>query len=86
MEPYTIEKFEENDKRLTELTREVEFENLGILDTHIYSLKYYDPSTIFNAISGSNTIVLRYADVQLMYAEALNENGKTDQAYPPIMK
>jgi hypothetical protein len=30
--------------------------------------------------SKANWKVLRYADVLLMYAEALNENGKTDQA------
>src|SRR5690606_10463387 len=34
--------------------------------------------------SSSNTIILRYADVLLMYAEALNENGKTAQAYQYI--
>ena len=32
-------------------------------------------------MSGSNTIILRYADVLLMYAEALNQNGKTSEAY-----
>ena len=32
-------------------------------------------------MSGSKTIILRYADVLLMYAEALNQDGKTDQAY-----
>jgi len=34
--------------------------------------------------SGINYRVLRYADILLMYAEVLNETGKTAQAYPFI--
>ena len=84
VEPFVAEKFAKNDKRKTELLRETSFENLGSTDDHIYSLKYIDPNTTFNSLSGANTIILRYADVLLMYAEALNENNKTSQAYPYI--
>src|SRR5690606_7975980 len=34
--------------------------------------------------SGINERIMRYADVLLMYAECLNENGKTSEAYPFI--
>jgi len=84
IEPYVAAKFEANDKRLTDWTRTVTFEVLGTEDTNIFSLKYVDPLTTFNGLSGANTIILRYADVLLMYAEALNENGKTGDAYPHI--
>ena len=84
IEPYIISKFSSEDKRLTELIDEATFENLGLVDTNIYSRKYVDTLTTFNGLSGSNTIILRYADVLLMYAEALNENGKTAQAYQYI--
>jgi starch-binding outer membrane protein, SusD/RagB family len=84
IEPYIVEKFSPEDKRASQLIDTLIFENLGILDTNIYSRKYVDTLTTFNYLSGSNTIILRYADVLLMYAEALNENGKTAQAYPYI--
>jgi hypothetical protein len=84
IEPYVAAKFSPEDKRFTELIGEATFENLGILETHIYSRKYVDPQTTLNFWSGSNTIILRYADVLLMFAEALNENGKTAQAYQYI--
>ncbi|HTE10764.1 MAG TPA: RagB/SusD family nutrient uptake outer membrane protein [Chitinophagaceae bacterium] len=44
-----------------------------------YSLKYVTPVASGND-SRANWKVVRYADVLLMYAEALNENGKTDMA------
>ncbi len=81
IEPYVTGKYDADDKRYTELTRELTFDMLGTVDTNIFSLKYVDPLTTFNGLSGSNLIILRYADVLLMYAEALNENNKTDQAY-----
>ena len=34
--------------------------------------------------SGNNYRFIRYADVLLMYAEALNEIGQTAQAYPYV--
>lgn len=84
IEPYVAGKFTASDKRLTELTDEATFEVLGNVDTNIYSLKYIDHETTFNGFSGANLIILRYADVLLMYAEALNENNKTEEAYPYI--
>ena len=84
IEPYVTQKFSPGDKRSTDLIRTLSFVNVGIADINIYSLKYIDPLTTFNYWSGSNTIILRYADVLLMYAEALNENGKTGLAYPYI--
>jgi hypothetical protein len=38
------------------------------------------------AESGINYRVLRYSDILLMYAEVLNETGKTAQAYPYIQQ
>jgi hypothetical protein len=44
-----------------------------------YTLKYVTPVASSND-SRANWKVIRYADVLLMYAEALNENGKTGDA------
>lgn len=44
-----------------------------------FTKKYMVP-VVVSGDSKANWKVLRYADVLLMYAEALNENGKTDQA------
>jgi hypothetical protein len=83
VEQFTAGKFDPQDKRAA-LIDTLIFENLGLIDTNVFSRKYVDTLTTFNGWSGSNTIILRYADVLLMYAEALNENGKTDQAYQYI--
>ena len=83
VEQYIAGKFDLQDKRAA-LIDTLTFENLGLVDTNVFSRKYVDTLTTFNGWSGSNTIILRYADVLLMYAEALNENGKTAQAYPYI--
>jgi hypothetical protein len=83
IEPFVASKFLPSDKRSSLIDSAI-FTNLGIKDTNIYSLKYVDPLTTFNSLSGSNTIILRYADVLLMYAEALNENSKTALAYQYI--
>ena len=83
IEPYVAAKFSSGDKRAALMDTAI-FSTLSTLDTNIYSRKYIDPQTTFNALSGSNTIILRYADVLLMYAEALNEDGNTAQAYKYI--
>jgi starch-binding outer membrane protein, SusD/RagB family len=44
-----------------------------------FTMKYMAP-IIANNDSPANWKVIRYADVLLMYAEALNENGKTSEA------
>jgi starch-binding outer membrane protein, SusD/RagB family len=49
--------------------------------TGYYIRKYYDPTSIGNFNSGLNLIVIRYADLLLMYAEAKNE---LDQMTPDI--
>ena len=48
-----------------------------------YTMKYVTPVNIQND-SKANWKVVRYADVLLMYAEALNENGKTIAAFGPL--
>ncbi len=39
-----------------------------------------------NFYNGTNITLIRFADVLLMYAEALNENGKTDEAITEVNK
>ena len=46
--------------------------------TGYYIRKYYDPTSATNFQSGLNLMILRYADVLLMYAEAKNELGQLD--------
>jgi hypothetical protein len=48
-----------------------------------YTMKYVTSVNIQND-SKANWKVVRFADVLLMYAEALNENGKTADAYAPL--
>ena len=47
-----------------------------------YTVKYLNVAQSGANDSGANWKVYRYADVLLMYAEALNENAKTAQALP----
>jgi hypothetical protein len=47
--------------------------------TGYYLRKYYDPTVALNIGSGLNLILIRYADVLLMYAEAKNELGELDE-------
>ncbi|WP_411029964.1 RagB/SusD family nutrient uptake outer membrane protein [Spongiimicrobium sp. 3-5] len=49
-----------------------------------YGLKFVDFTVGLQGDGGINFIPLRYADVLLMYAEALNESDRTDEAYPFI--
>lgn len=50
--------------------------------TGYYVRKYYDPLADDYMNSGLNIITMRYADVLLMYAEAMNEQGKmTEQVW-----
>lgn len=49
------------------------------LQISTFTQKYLTP-TLANNDSKANWKVIRYADVLLMYSEALNENGKTDEA------
>lgn len=52
---------------------------------HSFTLKYITP-TISGNDSRANWKVTRFADVILMYAEALNENGKTSEAIMELNK
>ena len=47
--------------------------------TGYYMKKYYDPTYTGSFNSGLNLILIRYADILLMYAEAKNELGVMDQ-------
>lgn len=48
--------------------------------TGYYLRKNYDATSEIGMKSGLNLILIRYADVLLMYAEAMNELGKMDEA------
>ena len=48
--------------------------------TGYYLRKYYDPTSTTTFASGLNLILIRYADVLLMYAEAKNELGEMNQS------
>jgi len=47
--------------------------------TGYYIRKYYDPTSTVNFRSGLNLILIRYADILLMYAEAKNELDQMTQ-------
>lgn len=47
--------------------------------TGYYMRKYYDPQSLAAFSSGLNLILIRYADVLLMYAEAKNELNEMDE-------
>ncbi|RAV30557.1 RagB/SusD family nutrient uptake outer membrane protein [Sinomicrobium soli] len=47
--------------------------------TGYYIRKYYDPTHVDGMKSGLNLMLIRYADVLLMYAEAKNELGQLDE-------
>ena len=57
--------------------------NFASTTSQSYTLKYVTPVAT-NGDSRANWKVIRYADVLLMLAEALNENGKTDAALIPL--
>ncbi len=48
--------------------------------TGYYIRKYYDPASVNNFNSGLNLILIRYADILLMYAEAKNALGQLTEA------
>lgn len=56
-----------------------QFVRLPAATSQHYTLKYVTPVNVVGD-SRANWKVIRYADVLLMYAEALNENGKTAAA------
>lgn len=54
--------------------------NTGNYERELHGLKFVDFTTGVQGDGGINFTSLRYADVLLMYAEALNQNGKQDEA------
>jgi tetratricopeptide (TPR) repeat protein len=64
----------------------------GVADSEVFCRKYEndgfypDEFTPAPFESGINSRLMRYADVLLMYAECLNEQGQTAQAYPYIQQ
>lgn len=50
----------------------------------VYFRKWLPNYVWNNSYIGVNVVLMRYADVLLMYAEALNETGETQQAIPII--
>jgi hypothetical protein len=51
-----------------------------IIEIESYNQKVWTPGVNVDSQNGHNRRLLRYADVLLIAAEALNENGKTPQA------
>ncbi|MFT3737410.1 MAG: RagB/SusD family nutrient uptake outer membrane protein [Breznakibacter sp.] len=78
--------FSDNDKRkaVTFVTQMVSPTNGQTYTIKPHFYKYYDETTVGSPYQSSkNTPIIRYAEVLLIYAEALNEanDGPTDQAY-----
>jgi starch-binding outer membrane protein, SusD/RagB family len=51
---------------------------------YYFTKKYSDTKMTIANNSAADWFVLRYADVLLMYADALNENNRTAEAYAPL--
>lgn len=79
--------FDPNDKRRDVTVAKGYYDNNGVfqgfLQIATFTKKYLAATAAAND-SKVNWKVVRYADVLLMYAEALNENGKTAQAIPYV--
>lgn len=56
----------------------------GTTSDYYFCKKFVDYSATTTSDCGVNFTLFRYADVLLMYAEALNESGKTNEALPYI--
>lgn len=56
----------------------------GVVKDLPYVNKYKAPTSATDDRTGDNIYVLRYSDVLLMYAEVLNEQGKTGEAIPYV--
>jgi starch-binding outer membrane protein, SusD/RagB family len=57
-----------------------EFGKQNASPTGYYVRKYYDPTATVNFLSALDLMLIRYADVLLMYAEAKNEQGQLTAA------
>jgi starch-binding outer membrane protein, SusD/RagB family len=83
IEPYILAKFSSDDKRLA-LVDSADIIVGSDVIRYYYTKKYLDINTTASGHSGANFIVLRNADVLLMYADALNQSGETNNAYQYI--
>ena len=63
-------------------TPDTTYENGQIVEIECYNQKVWFPGTDSRTSFGHNRRIIRYADILLMYAEALNENGKSADALP----
>ncbi len=58
----------------------------GVVRAIPYCAKYFPPISAPDNRCGDNLPVLRYSDVLLMYAEVLNELGRTNEALPFVQQ
>ena len=58
------------------------FDNGSIVEIECYNQKVWFPGTDSKTSFGYNRRIIRYADILLMHAEALNENGSSAEALP----
>ena len=72
----------------TELFYGKKWSELGLANSDIYWKKYtnYETETLEDYNSGINFRLIRLADIYLLYAEALNELGRTSESYTYINK
>ncbi len=63
-------------------TPDVTLSGSDTVEIECYNQKVWTPGTTVAATQGYNRRLIRYADVLLMAAEALNQNGKPTQALP----
>nr|MBP7473340.1 RagB/SusD family nutrient uptake outer membrane protein [Prevotella sp.] len=86
------ESFDKNDKRLpvtfiTKMTSPTDGKEYVLSEPHFY--KYYDSNVVGNQSQSSrNFPIIRYSEILLIYAEAINEvnEGPTSDAYAAIDK
>ncbi|MCG6189756.1 RagB/SusD family nutrient uptake outer membrane protein [Maribellus maritimus] len=74
--------YEEGDERKTASVIDSVLLTDGTYEYTLCGLKFVDFSTGTSGDGGINYTALRYADVLLMYAEALNESNQTSDALP----
>jgi hypothetical protein len=65
-------------------TPDTTYEDGKIVEIECYNQKVWYPGTDTQTAFGHNRRIIRYADIILMHAEALNENGKSEEALPYI--
>lgn len=78
--PDIAEAYEEGDVRRRLSIGDSVLLNTGSYERELYGLKFVDFTTGVQGDGGINFTALRYADVLLMYAEALNQNGQQEDA------